>query len=392
MKGLLWVLALFAAAVALSLAAYYNEGYLLLVYPPYRVEISLNLAIVVLVGGFVVMYGLLRGVALTMSLPGRVREFRARRQREKMTQVLDDGVRLLVEGRYAQAMKRTGETFAAGFAPATSALLAARAAQRLRESEKQKQWLEKAVAHDPKAQAACLMLEAEMLIETHRFAEAAEVLKRLHATAGRHIAALRLELRAQQGCGNWDEVLRLARVLEKRNALVPELAHEIKLKAHQENVRQRSSDLAQLRGYLKKMPSSERSPRLARVYAEALVQLGEHEEAGEFIKAQLEREWDSRLAGLYGQVRGGDLTARIAAADKWLPAHRDDPQLLLALGRMCFEQRLWGKAQAYLEAALSVAELGSDKREIRLELARLFETTERVEEAMPHYRAAAMAD
>jgi HemY protein len=52
---------------------------------------------------------------------------------------------------------------------------------------------------------------------------------------------------------------------------------------------------------------------------------------------------------------------------------------------LCLEQRLWGKAQTYLEAALSLA----DRRDVRLELARLFEQTERADEAMKHYRAAA---
>jgi HemY protein len=234
-------------------------------------------------------------------------------------------------------------------------------------------------------QSACLMLEAEMHIEMQRYDDAVAALKRLQEKSGRHIAALRLELRAQQGCGNWDEVLRIARLLEKRNALLPELAQEVKLKAHQANVRARSADLALVLDYRKKMPARERSPRLARTFAEVLVALGAYDEARDFIETQLDEEWDPRLVAMYGQARGGDLTPRIACADKWLQQHRDDAQLLLALGRMCLEQRLWGKAQSYLEAALSLA----DRREVRLELARLFELTERADEAKPHYRAAA---
>ena len=385
MKGLLWVLALFALAVGISLAAHFNEGYVLLVYPPYRAEISLNLTILLILGSFVSLYALLRGVALTVSLPRRVREFRQRRQREKTIGELFDVVRLLFEGRYAQAMKKAADAHAAGQSPALAALLAARSAQRLHEHHKQQGWLERAAQADAKMQPACLMLEAEMHIEMQRFDEAVNTLKRLQETSGRHIAAHRLELRAQQGCGNSDEVLRIARLLEKRNALMPELAREIKLKAHQDNVRQRRSDLAQLQAYLKKLPAREQSPRLARVFAEALIELDAHDEAQNFIEAQLDAEWDSRLVGLYGLTRGGDLTARLARADQWLLQHHDDSQLLLALGRMCLEQRLWGKAQSYLEAALSL----EDSREVRLELARLFEQTERADEAMQQYRAAA---
>jgi len=385
MRGLLWLLTLFALAVGIALAAHFNDGYLLLVMPPYRAEISLNLAIVLFLGGFVMLYALLRAAALTLSLPRRVREYRERRRREKVAESLYDVARLLLEGRYRQALKKAGDAYADSESPALAALLAARSAQRLREPEKQQAWLDRAVSDDPRMRSACLMLEAEMHLELQRFDAAVSVLKRLQQVSGRHIAALRLELRAQQGCGHWDEVLRIARLLEKRHALVPELAQEIKLKAHQENIRQRRSDLSQLQTYQRAMPSSEVSPRLAYCCAEALCELGADDQALSLIEAQLDREWDSQLVALYGRISGGDPTARLASADRWLLAHRDDSQLLLALGRMCLAQRLWGKAQTYLDAALSIA----DSRELRLELARLFEQTDRAEQAMVHYRAAA---
>ena len=57
---------------------------------------------------------------------------------------------------------------------------------------------------------------------------------------------------------------------------------------------------------------------------------------------------------MYGLTTGGDLIARLVLADQWLQQHRDDPQWLLARGRMCLEQRLWGKAQSCPKAALSL--------------------------------------
>jgi len=384
MRGLLWLLTLFALAVGISLAARFNDGYVLLVFPPYRAEISLNLAIILAVAGFVLLYAVLRTISLTLSLPNRVREFRERRRRDKAAGTFHDAMRLLFEGRYSQALKKAGEAHAAGQSPGLAALLAARAAQRLREPYKQEAWLDLASVDDPQMQPARLMLEAEMFLDARRFDDAVAVLQRLQKIAGRHIAALRLELRAQQGCGNWHEVLRITRLLEKRDGLLPELAQEIKLKAHQENVRQRRNDLAQLLAYLRQVPARESSPRLVRAFAEALIELGAHDEAQAIIEAQLDVAWDSALIRLYGRSGRGNLTARIARADKWLSQHPDDAQLLLALGRLCLAQRLWGKAQSYLEASLSL----DDQREVRLELAHLFEQTERSAEAMRHYRAA----
>ena len=46
MRALFWLLVLAVVAVGLSLAARYNEGYVLLVLPPWRAEVSLNLFLV----------------------------------------------------------------------------------------------------------------------------------------------------------------------------------------------------------------------------------------------------------------------------------------------------------------------------------------------------------
>ena len=404
MKGLLWLLSLFALAVGISLAARFNEGYVLLVFPPYRAEISLNLAILLVIGGFAVLYVLLRAIALTLSLPNKVRLFRERRRQEKAAGTFQDALRLLFEGRFSQALKKAGEAHAAGQLPGLSALVAARAAQHLHEPEKQAHWLDHASTDEPKMQAARLMLEAEMHLGERRFSDAVAALQRLQKIAGRHIAALRLELRAQQGAGNPDEVLRIVRLLEKRDGLLPDLARAIKLKAHQESIHQRRADPLRLLAYLQQMPATESNPRLTLTFAEALLDPSlassasdsasiEHSESANkaalaMIEAQLDAEWDSSLIALYGRSAGGNLTARIARAEQWLQQYPHDPQLLLALGRLCLAQRLWGKALSYLEASLSLA-MPAGQREVRLELARLLEQTGRPAEAMVHYRAAA---
>ncbi len=385
MKGLFWVLSLFALAVGLSMAARFNEGYLLLVLPPWRMEVTLNLALAVLVGGFLLLHLLLRGVAATLALPGRVRAFRERRRRAKAAAIFQEAVRLLFEGRFGHALKKAAEAHAAGEAPGLAALIAARAAQRMRESEKQQAWLERATLDDARTEAARLMLEAEMCIDGRRFEAAVAILARLQQVAGRHIAALRLELRAQQGCGNWEEVLRIVRQLEKRDAIAAEAARELTLKAHQENVARRCGDAAQLRAYLDRVPATDFGPRLTQAAAAALMAVGAHDDARRCIERQLERAWDADLADLYGRGDGDDAIARIARAEAWLTRHPQEASLLVTLGRLCMRCQLWGKAQSYLEASLSVAA----SREAHLELARMADALGRETDANRHYRVAA---
>ena len=387
MKILFWALVLFGLAVAAALGARLNDGYVLLVFPPYRAEVSLNLFVLALVAIVLALYMAMRALAVTVGLPKRVREYRERRQRERAGLVFQDAVRLLFEGRFGQAMKKAGEAYAAGTAPGLSALIAARAAQRLREPEKLQDWMTRAMSDDPRNEAATLMLEAEMMNESRRFDEALAALDRLQDKKGRHIAALRLELRARQGSGDWDGVLKLARQLEKRDALPPEVAREIKTLAHLENIARRRADAGRLQDYLRTVPAAEYGRRLALAGARALVELDATEAAQKLIEGALdgysEAGWQPELVALYGGLTGPGLTARIARAENWLRQYPDEAALLLALGRMCMNQRLWGKAQSYLEASLALEET----RDAHLALADLCDQLERSEEANRHFRA-----
>ena len=59
--------------------------------------------------------------------------------------------------------------------------------------------------------------------------------------------------------------------------------------------------------------------------------------------------------------------------------------LLLTLGRLCVQRKLWGKARSYLEASLAV----QPSREAHVALAALFDQIGSAEDANRHYRASA---
>lgn len=387
MRWLFWLIGLFGLAVALALGARLNDGYVLLVFPPWRMEISLNLFVCLLLVILLVGYTLVRGVSLTLGLPGRAREFRARRNREHAFNILQDAIRLLYEGRFGRALNKAAEAHETGYAPGLCALIAARAAQCLREPAKQRSWIERARSDDPSCEAAALMLEAELGNTLRDYDQALVALKRLQDKFGRHIAALRMELRARQGCGDWDGVLRLARQLHKRDALSERVMHEVCLRAHLENIRRCGDISADLLGYLRGVPGRERDARLVLEVARQLKAQGEEDRAAEVIEATLdddEREefWHDDLVALFGTLSSSDLTARIAKAEQWLLKRPHDASLLLALGRLCQQQRLWGKAQSYFEASLALG----PSPQAHLELARLFDQLERTEEANVHFR------
>src|SRR2546428_6072123 len=106
MRFLFWFLLLAVAAVVAALAARLNAGYALLVAPPYRVELSLNLLLILIVGGFAALYFGLRVIVRTVQLPAQVREWRRLQQRDRARAKLDAAIVALLEGRYAKRSSR----------------------------------------------------------------------------------------------------------------------------------------------------------------------------------------------------------------------------------------------------------------------------------------------
>ncbi len=388
MRALLWFLILAALATGLALAARYNAGYALLVLPPWRVELSLNLLIALLLGGCVLAYFSLHSIAAVLRLPAAVREFRARRAKAKAEGALRAAMLLWQEGRFGHAVKSAEIAFDAGHAPGLAALIALRAAHALRDEERLALWRQRARENEAGMRSARLKAEAELALDDRDFDVAGKLIDMLLAEGGQHIAALRLSLRAHQGLGNWPEVLRLTRLLEKHKGLTAAQAAPLRLRAHQESLTRLQGDAGQLLRYWKGMPEADRrEARLALLAAHALAAADDCAEAAQLSEDFLDRQWDPSLVVAYGECQGGDVVARIAHAEKWLHGQPRDAGLLLTLGRLCRQKQLWGKAQSYLEASLAI----ESKVETHLELADLLEgDLGQAEAAGRHYRQAAL--
>jgi HemY protein len=88
LRTLLWLLALFAVAVAFTLIARLDVGYVIVVYPPWRMELSFVLALALLAAAYLLVYLLLKLIHTALSLPTDLRGWRGQQRREKADQAL----------------------------------------------------------------------------------------------------------------------------------------------------------------------------------------------------------------------------------------------------------------------------------------------------------------
>lgn len=380
MKALLWLLALAALAVGLTVASRYSSGYVLVVLPPYRAELSVNLLVLLVLAGYALFYVATRLVSNALRMPEQVRAFRESRRRERGRRALNEAIGALFVGRFARAEKSAAEALELDESPILAAVIAARAAHELKAFDRRDEYLARAARQDSPDVDLARVAQAELLAEQQRFDEA---LAALQGVAHKHPAVRRLELKLQQRLGNWDRVLELASSLGKRGVFDALRVQQVSRNAHIENLRRRTLDVDGLKEYWQKMSSEERTDtKIASVAAQAFIALGGCAEAHKIIEESLAVAWDSNLVALYGECLGPDVRRQIELAEKWLPDHPDDAVLLLTLGRLCARQGLWGKAESYLEASLSVEQSYS----AHLGLAQLKERRDLPEAAATHYR------
>lgn len=385
MRWLVWLLVAFGAAVGLSLLLRFNQGNVAIMWPPYRIDVSVNLALATLAAAFILLHLVLVATARALGLPQRVRDYRTRRQQEQSGAALRDTVLAYLEGRMGRAERfaRTAQGSRDTAAPA--ALIAARAAHRMNERERRDQWLTE-VGTDQGAVSALQMTQAELAVDDRRSADAIAILERLQAGGARHIVALRTALRAYEQAERWDEVIQTLRLVEKRDALHPAAVRSLRLKAHAALMRRKSGDAAAIRLHWRSLRADERADAdIAAATATALIDAGADEDARRIIEQALDATCSAELIKAYGRLSGISLRDRLDRLEGWRKRYGDDPDLLLTLGRVCANDQLWGKAEDYLKLAQSRQPSVS----AHLALADLFESLGRNEEAAAQFRFAA---
>ena len=385
MRWVVWLLIAFAAAVGLALLLRFNQGNVAILWPPYRIDISVNLVLAALAAAFVLLHLVLVGASRALGLPQRVREYRLRRQQEQAVDALRDTVLAFFEGRLGRAERFARTALANPSTASAAALVAARAAHRMQERERRDQWIKDAAA-DPRSAQAVLMSQAELAVEDRRTAEAIDLVEQIRARGARHVVSLRTALRANEQAGRWDEVLSILRLVEKRDALHPAATLQLRIKAVESLLAEKSGDAAAVALIWRGLKADERAiPGVASRVASALSAADADQEARNILETALDVDFDESMVQTYGALDHVPTRNRLDRLEGWRQRYGDQPLLLLTLGRVCAAERLWGKAEEYLVLAV--------RREpsvtTHVALAELFESLGRAQEAAQQYRAAA---
>lgn len=388
-RNVIWLLLAFAAAVVLALIFRGNHGNVALFWPPYRVELSANMLLVLLILGFFALHLALIFLGKTLGLPARLRRYREERRVQRNSKAFQEAVLAHFEGRFDKAERLAASVLANSKGGkqepgAAVALLAARAAHRLGAYQRRDDWARRAAKEGGKT--AALMATAEFALEDHQPERALTAVGRISVGGQQQLVAMETALAAYSEAGRWDQVLETVRQLKRRGRLAPAEADALRLNAYQQLLARRENDVEALTALWKSLTADEKKKgMLAAPTMVALAQAGDVNEARRIGVTLLDSEYDEGVLEAYAALSDVPSRQRLEQLERWRLVHGERPKLLEMLGRICASERLWGKAEAYLLDAL----MAGDTVSARVALAQLYEAVGKPQQAAVQYQHAA---
>lgn len=391
-RNTLWVLGLAALAVALALAGRYGSGYVVFVVPPYRIELSVMLFLLLTLIAFVATYALLRLTKSALRLPRALKAKKHERARAKSRTALYGSMKALFSGQFREAERQARVAMSAEMAHEgtrdLAAAVAAWAAHEGGNSDAAVPYLER--IRDAKSGAMRDASMAYMLLAEGRAKEALPLLKDLAESAPKNPGVLKMKVEAEMAEKAWEDVLATLGPLTRSGLMPEQAAQQIRTNAELHLINTKPANRDAIMGAWKATSRESRyDVSIVTAVTKRLNAIGAGDEARAVIEETVDARgpegWDGALAAAYADCKTDNTLAQIERAERWLRDHARDAVLLGTLGKLCMRQALWGKAQSYLEASVAL----EPSTDAYMTLARLMEQIGKRDEAINHIRRSA---
>lgn len=351
MKWLIALVIVLGCAVAVALHGANDPGFVVLGRGPWSMETTLPVFFFLLLVFFFLLYGFSRFVTWLWQTPNRLQSGQQARQQEKTRLGLEQGCGLLAQAQWAKAEAQLvrGQPSALHYAGA------AFAAQQQQNAAKRDEYITRAQENVAPEQALGLALyQAQLHIAEQQWRPALAVLKQAQESSPKHPEVLRLLVVVYQALANWEQIYPLLGELRKRKMLVGEQADAFEVQVVCGWLGQAAEQSSEaLNNLWQRLSKAQRlQADILYTYARFMLKKNQHETVDALLREGLKQVWDKRLLALYQQVEI-EPAKQLAYAESWMKKYEQDPDLLRLLGQLCIRNRVWGKAQQYLEASVA---------------------------------------
>jgi len=426
MRAALWLMSLFAIAVATALLASNNVGTVSIFWTPYRLDVSLNLVLFGLVMILLTLHWAQRALTAMFELPKQAKRWRLQQKERVAHAALLDGMAQFMEGRFLRARKSaelvlvreksltdSGEVLEHASALRSVAhILAAESAHALQDKVSRQLHLDKALqeplnGHSSLNQSlveGAMMRAARWSLDDRDAAESLLWLDRLPQGVSRRTLAMRLRLKAARLAGEPSQALDTALLLIKHRAFTSEAAESMVRSLVFELIA-KTHELGQMQRLWSRLGEAQRgAPDLAIQAAQHWLNLkGDPVVVRVWLKPiwnrmqQTPNKFSKSQQLKLIQILDRSFTGQDSQEERdWLlwieTAQKSNPRdalLQFLAGRLCQKRQLWGKAQLLLTQAAPALEDAVIRRQAWRAVAELAEQREDFQTALQALKKAA---
>jgi HemY protein len=385
MMRVIFFCAILALAVWAGVSMQASHGYVGINFAGWTVESPIWLALIALILVSIVIVSAFKLIHILMNLKAFFLRLRTERRLKKSKIKTTKGLLAFLEGDWHEAEHSLVAGAACIDLPFINYIFAAKAAGEQGHMEQANHYLKEAEKlTQEKDTVAYALQRARWLCQQNNWSEALTLLEPLVAEHGAHAELLNAAYKIYEQQKNWAKIIELMPGLIKTKVLTEAQALQVQKQAYGELILQAGErSLVEVKAVWKDMPKAVHTDsHLVCLYANTLLQHQLPDEAEQVLRQSIKRNWNEELIKLYGKVKSSYPQKQLAFAEHFLKEQPKSAVLLLTLGRLSLYHQLWGKAQRYLEASITLA----PQAEAFSELGRLLMKLNKLEEAAEYFR------
>jgi HemY protein len=348
MRLIIWSAFITICAVLLAWVFNNNHGHVTLFWQTYRIDLSMNLFLILGFVGFYCIFNCFKFISLMIELPKRAKNYREKQLELSAFHEMQLAIEHLIAGRYTKSLKSAQSAMAFAGTAQVSYMLAAQASHHLKQYQERDVWLDK--INEEQYKSAKYILKAQMLIDQRQAIEALESLGHIQKSGARQFIVQALAMRAHQILQHWPEVLRIANSLLKKNYLPVPLGKARIQEALAQWIKSNRISSVELHKLWEEFdPEFKKNPQWLKLFAQAFIVVGEGDYAKKMLENALNLGANEDLLRIYARCATPEdsavtVVSLIQKIEAWLQKEPAHPALHLALGELCLQSRLWGKA------------------------------------------------
>lgn len=377
-RRLLKAFFLLVLLVLLGVLLWQGDGYLLIAYGTYTVEMTLWVAAICIILIWFGLWAIKRVFLGGVELARYLRELFLFGSVERAQKRAANGMVNFLTGDWLEARKKLVRTVTKVEYPLANYIAAARCCFEMGDEDEAFRLLDEA-RKEIDSEVPLSLAKARMLLQKGRVEDALNIVKPLQIAMPRNAAVLDVLHHLYLAQNNWHALQDLFPQLRKAKVLSNQEVEELEVKLALANLRQASNDaqkrlqaerLSHLQQVWKSFArATQKNPLVVYAYAQALVENRQDEEAEVILRKSLAQQWHKPSVDLYGRLQVVEVYKQLKTLESWQKEHANDAVLLLALGRIYLRHQQRDLAREFFNRSI-VAQKSLDAL---LEMARLLE-------------------